>query len=64
MSVKINVDYRKVCLVHGKRFEVEFIAYDDWLNRAYEWEVYSFSAKPTSRQFRDIKKRFYSRIMG
>ena len=64
MSVDVDIRYLRVPLVHGKRYEVSLMAYDDWLNRCYDWELYYFSAKPTKRQIRKCKSKFYNRING
>ena len=64
MSVELDVKYSIEPIRYYDRYEVSILAYDDWLNRCFDWEVYSFSSKPTKRQIRKCKSKFYNRING
>lgn len=62
MSVDIDIRYLTTPLVHGRRYEMSLMAYDDWLDECYDWSIISFSAKPTARQIISAKKLFYWKL--
>ena len=64
MGEQFTLSYGKYPARHGLRFELFFIAYDECTEKPYDWELYSFSAKPTNRQIRKCKSKFYKRLNG
>ena len=59
MSVEVDIRYLTVTLFYGRRYEVYLRLYDDRLNRCRYWSTIAFTARPTARQIRAAKKRFY-----
>jgi hypothetical protein len=64
MSKQFTLEYEEYPERYGFRFELFYIAHDEYTGNPYTWELHSFSAKPTKRQIRKCKSKFYNRING
>lgn len=64
MSEEFTLTYGRFPAIHGFRFELFCIAYDEYTEKPYDWELYSFSARPTKKQIRRYKSKFNNRING